>query len=91
MTRLPPRQEQSFFHAESAHGACLSNQSFVCWDLETVPDLAAADRMLDMPKASDTKPREAEDSSDQSAKSADKLVAPLNVVKEAIANPSARA
>jgi hypothetical protein len=56
-----------------------------------LPDLAAAAGMLDMPKASDAELREAEDSSEQSAKPADKLVATLNVVKEAIANPSTRA
>jgi hypothetical protein len=44
--------------------------------------------MLDMPKARDAELREA-DSCDQSA--ADRLVATLKVVKEAIANPSARA
>ena len=39
--------------------------------------------MLDMPKARDEL-REAEDSCDQSAKSADKLVATLNVAKEVL-------
>jgi hypothetical protein len=58
----------------------------IVWDLETVPDLAAAaDRILDMPKASDAKLREAE-----AAKSADKLRASKRGQK-AVANPSARA
>ena len=66
----------------------MSEQSVIVWDLETVPDQAAADRILDMPKASDAKLREAEDPSDQSAKSADKLRASKRGQK-AIANPCA--
>ena len=37
----------------------MSEQSVIVWDLETVPDLAAAARMLDMGNASDAEVREA--------------------------------
>jgi 3'-5' exonuclease len=37
----------------------MSEQSVIVWDLETVPDLAAAARMLDLPKASEAEVREA--------------------------------
>src|ERR1700746_2099542 len=37
----------------------MSEQSIIVWDLETVPDLAAAARMLDMGNASDAEVREA--------------------------------
>jgi 3'-5' exonuclease len=37
----------------------VSEQSVIVWDLETVPDLAAAARMLDLPKATDAELREA--------------------------------
>jgi hypothetical protein len=37
----------------------VSEQSVIVWDLETVPDLAAAARMLDMPNAADAELREA--------------------------------
>jgi 3'-5' exonuclease len=37
----------------------MSEQSVVVWDLETIPDLAAAARMLDLPKATDSEIREA--------------------------------
>ena len=37
----------------------MSEQSIIVWDLETIPDLAAAARMLDMPNASEKEVREA--------------------------------
>jgi 3'-5' exonuclease len=37
----------------------MSEQSVIVWDLETVPDLAAAARMLDMGNASEAEVREA--------------------------------
>jgi 3'-5' exonuclease len=37
----------------------MSEQSVIVWDLETVPDLAAAARMLDMSNASEAEVREA--------------------------------
>jgi hypothetical protein len=37
----------------------MSEQSVIVWDLETVPDLAAAARMLDMRNASEAEVREA--------------------------------
>jgi 3'-5' exonuclease len=37
----------------------VSEQSVLVWDLETVPDLAAAARMLDLPNATDAELREA--------------------------------
>ena len=37
----------------------MPEQSVIVWDLETVPDLAAAARMLDMPNASEAEVREA--------------------------------
>jgi hypothetical protein len=37
----------------------MSEQSVIVWDLETVPDLAAASRMLDMANASEAEVREA--------------------------------
>jgi 3'-5' exonuclease len=37
----------------------MSEQTVVVWDLETVPDLAAAARMLDLPNATDAQVREA--------------------------------
>jgi 3'-5' exonuclease len=37
----------------------LSEQSIIVWDLETIPDLAAAARMLDLPNATDAEVREA--------------------------------
>jgi hypothetical protein len=37
----------------------MSEQSVIVWDLETVPDLAAAARMLDMGNAFETEVREA--------------------------------
>jgi len=42
----------------TASGPCWS-KSIIVWDLETVPDLAAAARMLDMPNATDGELREA--------------------------------
>ena len=36
----------------------MPEQSVIVWDLETVPDLAAAARMLDLPKATDTELRD---------------------------------
>ncbi len=38
---------------------CLSEQSIIVWDLETVPDLAAAARMLDLENAPEAEVREA--------------------------------
>jgi 3'-5' exonuclease len=40
-------------------GAVMSEQSVIVWDLETVPDLAAAARMLDLGDAAETDVREA--------------------------------
>jgi 3'-5' exonuclease len=37
----------------------MSDQSVIVWDLETVPDLAAAARMLDLSNATDAEVREA--------------------------------
>jgi 3'-5' exonuclease len=37
----------------------MSEQSVIVWDLETVPDLAAAGRMLDLPNATEAEVREA--------------------------------
>jgi len=37
----------------------MSEKSIIVWDLETVPDLAAAARMLDLPNAADAEVREA--------------------------------
>jgi hypothetical protein len=37
----------------------MSEQSVIVWDLETIPDLAAAARMLDMSNASEAEVREA--------------------------------
>jgi 3'-5' exonuclease len=37
----------------------MSEQSVIVWDLETVPDLAAAARMLDMSNASESEVRDA--------------------------------
>jgi 3'-5' exonuclease len=37
----------------------MPEQSVIVWDLETIPDLAAAARMLDLPKATDAEIREA--------------------------------
>jgi hypothetical protein len=37
----------------------MSEQSVIVWDLETVPDLAAAARMLDMSNVSESEVREA--------------------------------
>jgi predicted PolB exonuclease-like 3'-5' exonuclease len=37
----------------------MSEQSVIVWDLETVPDLVAAARMLDLPNATDAEVREA--------------------------------
>jgi hypothetical protein len=37
----------------------MPEQSVIVWDLETVPDLAAAARMLDMPNATEREVREA--------------------------------
>jgi len=37
----------------------MAEQSVIVWDLETVPDLAAAARMLDLGKATDAEVREA--------------------------------
>src|ERR1700746_1604581 len=37
----------------------MSEQSVIVWDLETVPDLAAAARILDLPNATDAEVREA--------------------------------
>ncbi|MGA8699538.1 MAG: hypothetical protein WB689_38085, partial [Xanthobacteraceae bacterium] len=37
----------------------MSEQAVIVWDLETVPDLAAAARMLDLSDASEAKVREA--------------------------------
>jgi 3'-5' exonuclease len=37
----------------------MPEQSVIVWDLETVPDLAAAARMLDLPNATDAEVREA--------------------------------
>jgi 3'-5' exonuclease len=37
----------------------MAEQSVIVWDLETVPDLAAAARMLDLPNATDAEVREA--------------------------------
>src|SRR5271167_1437658 len=37
----------------------MSDQSVIVWDLETVPDLAAAARMLDLSNAADAEVREA--------------------------------
>jgi hypothetical protein len=37
----------------------MSDQSVIVWDLETVPDLAAAARMLDLFNATDAEVREA--------------------------------
>jgi 3'-5' exonuclease len=37
----------------------MPEQSVIVWDLETVPDLAAAARMLDRPNATDAEVREA--------------------------------
>jgi hypothetical protein len=37
----------------------LPEQSLIVWDLETVPDLAAAARMLDLPNATEAEVREA--------------------------------
>jgi predicted PolB exonuclease-like 3'-5' exonuclease len=34
-------------------------QSIIVWDLETIPDLAAARRMFDLPNATDAEVREA--------------------------------
>ena len=36
----------------------MTEQSVIVWDLETVPDLAAAARMLDMPNATEAEVRE---------------------------------
>jgi predicted PolB exonuclease-like 3'-5' exonuclease len=36
----------------------MSDQSAIVWDLETVPDLAAAARMLDLSNATDAEVRE---------------------------------
>jgi predicted PolB exonuclease-like 3'-5' exonuclease len=37
----------------------MPEQSVIVWDLETIPDLAAASRMLDLPNATDAEVREA--------------------------------
>jgi predicted PolB exonuclease-like 3'-5' exonuclease len=37
----------------------MPSQSVIVWDLETIPDLAAAARMLDLPNATETEVREA--------------------------------
>jgi 3'-5' exonuclease len=37
----------------------MAEQSVIVWDLETVPDLAAAARILDLPNATDAEVREA--------------------------------
>ena len=37
----------------------MPEQSLIVWDLETVPDLAATARMLDMPNAAEREVREA--------------------------------
>jgi 3'-5' exonuclease len=37
----------------------VTEQSVIVWDLETVPDLAAAARMLDLPNATDADIRQA--------------------------------
>jgi hypothetical protein len=37
----------------------MPEQSVIVWDLETIPDLAAAARMLDLPNATEAEAREA--------------------------------
>jgi Predicted 3'-5' exonuclease related to the exonuclease domain of PolB len=54
-------QRGSVYHLQSFHhsGTSRSEQSVIVWDLETVPDLAAAARMLDLSNATDAEVREA--------------------------------